>query len=57
MYVLKLIEEANGNYVFKQEKIEIGATYDGYLYIKNTSSFEKGSRFLTKGAFVLVQDR
>ncbi len=41
-------------YYFKQQEVNVIATYDGYSRIENTDIFESNVQFLTKGAFNLI---
>lgn len=52
-YVLRLIEQKDGNYVFERLPIEKGNTFDGYTEL-NSSGLTETDRFLTKGVFDLI---
>ncbi|PQV49409.1 cobalt-zinc-cadmium efflux system membrane fusion protein [Jejuia pallidilutea] len=53
-YALILDEETKDNYYFKQIKIAIGKTYNGYTEIKSTNQITKNDIFLVEGAFSLI---
>lgn len=55
-YVLLIENENNDEYQLHSARVKVGATYQGYTIIENASEFEKDSRFLTKGGFVLLQE-
>lgn len=55
-YVLKLIEEKNGEYIFEKTHIEIGKTNANFTEIKNVSDFTTSDVFVTQGAFNLLND-
>ncbi|WP_293297549.1 efflux RND transporter periplasmic adaptor subunit [Allomuricauda sp.] len=52
-YVLRLIEQKDGNYVFERIPIEKGNTFDGYTEL-NSSGLTETDQFLTKGVFDLI---
>ncbi|WP_127136230.1 efflux RND transporter periplasmic adaptor subunit [Flagellimonas oceanensis] len=52
-YVLKLIEQKDGDYTFERVAIKQGGTYDGYTEIISTGLNET-DQFLTKGVFDLI---
>ncbi|MCM4159250.1 efflux RND transporter periplasmic adaptor subunit [Antarcticibacterium flavum] len=53
-YVLHLLGEENGNYIFQKKEVRPAATYNGYKAIENTADFEANARFLTNGSFRLI---
>ncbi|WP_421823855.1 efflux RND transporter periplasmic adaptor subunit [Flagellimonas oceanensis] len=52
-YVLKLIEQKDGDYTFERVAVKQGGTYDGYTEIISTGLNET-DQFLTKGVFDLI---
>lgn len=55
-YILLIENETNDEYEIHPTEVKIGATYKGFTAIENASDFKPDSRFLTKGAFVLLQE-
>ncbi|TBN00226.1 efflux RND transporter periplasmic adaptor subunit [Hyunsoonleella flava] len=53
-YTLILDEETDNNYYFKQIKVAIGKTYNGYTEIENTDLIKNSDKLLTQGAFSLI---
>lgn len=54
-FVLILKDKNAEAYEFLPIEVKIGATYNGFTVIENTSQFKADSVFLTKGGFVLLQ--
>jgi len=52
-YVLKLIEQKDGDYTFERVAVKQGGTFDGYTEIISTELSET-DQFLTKGVFDLI---
>jgi membrane fusion protein, heavy metal efflux system len=55
-FVLQLISEEESEKHFQTKEILIGKTFDGKIEILNSVDFSKGSRFLGRGAFSLLND-
>ena len=55
-FVLQLISEEESEKHFQTKEILIGKTFDGKIEILNSADFSKGSRFLGRGAFSLLND-
>lgn len=54
--VLDNYNRENDNYTFKTVKIKTGRKSDDYTQIINFDEFDKGSKFITNGAFNLIKD-
>ena len=52
-YVLKLVEQSDGNYTFERVAVKQGGTFDGFTEIISTG-LNKTDQFLTKGVFDLI---
>lgn len=52
-YVLKLVEQTDGNYTFERVAVKQGGTFDGFTEIISTGLNET-DQFLTKGVFDLI---
>ncbi|CAM3370563.1 efflux RND transporter periplasmic adaptor subunit [Aequorivita lipolytica] len=55
-YVLLIENENAEEFELHAVEVKITATYNGFTAIENTSEIKPDSRFLTKGAFVLLQE-
>ncbi len=55
-YVLLIENETDDEFEIHPVEVKKGATYNGFTAIENTLGFKVDSRFLTKGAFVLLQE-
>lgn len=55
-YVLLIENETDDEFKIHPVEVKIGATYNGFTAIENTSQFKDDDRFLTKGGFVLLQE-
>ncbi len=55
-YVLQIENESPEEYEILPVQVHIGANYNGFTAIENKTQFKSDSRFLTKGAFVLLQE-
>lgn len=53
-FVLRLQNEANGNFEFEQIEVKIGTTVDQFTQLNDVEKFSSSDRFLTKGAFDLL---
>ncbi|MDF4204271.1 efflux RND transporter periplasmic adaptor subunit [Maribacter sp. SA7] len=53
-YVLLLDEKKDDNYYFKQTSVRTLSTYNDFTALENTTNFDEGAQFLTKGAFSLI---
>lgn len=52
-YVLRLVDQQNGNHVFERVSVKHGSTFDGYTEIF-ASELNETDQFLTKGVFDLI---
>lgn len=55
-YTLVLQDSTAAGYTFAQREVEVGEIRDGFAEVLNAQSFDKGARFLTKGAFNLISE-
>ncbi|MBK5214322.1 MAG: efflux RND transporter periplasmic adaptor subunit [Flavobacteriaceae bacterium] len=55
-YVLLIENEDAEEFEIHSVEVKIGATYKGFTAIENADEFKADSRFLTKGAFVLLKE-
>lgn len=55
-YVLLLVKKSNGNYDLKKTEVVVGQTANGFIEIKNSTSFPKDAQILTQGAFNLITE-
>jgi len=55
-YVLKIENENAEEFEILPVEVEIGATYNGFTVIGKSEEFKPETKFLTKGAFVLLQE-
>jgi cobalt-zinc-cadmium efflux system membrane fusion protein len=55
-YILLIENETDAEYEIHPVEVKIGATYNGFTAIENTTEFKLDSRFLTKGGFVLLKE-
>lgn len=55
-FVLMLDREVDNTYEMHAIIVKAERSYDGYTSIENSSEFEKDSRFLVKGGFVLLEE-
>ena len=53
---LKIENETVDEFEILPVEVKIGATYNGFTAIEKSGKFEAESKFLTKGAFVLLQE-
>lgn len=53
-FVLVVVEEADGNYYFKQREVNARDTYDEFTMIENGDDFKSTDQFLVKGAFSVL---
>ncbi|WP_410004837.1 efflux RND transporter periplasmic adaptor subunit [Aequorivita nionensis] len=55
-YVLKIENETADEFEILPVEVKIGATYNGFTAIGKSEEFKPETKFLTKGAFVLLQE-
>ncbi|KXO01273.1 cation transporter [Aequorivita aquimaris] len=55
-YVLKIENETADEFEILPVEVKIGATYNGFTVIGKSEKFKPETKFLTKGAFVLLQE-
>jgi len=55
-YVLKIENETADEFEILPVEVKIGATYNGFTAIEKAEEFKPETKFLTKGAFVLLQE-
>ena len=55
-YVLLIENENAEEFEILPVEVKIGANYNGFTAIEKTEEFKADSKFLTKGAFVLLQE-
>ncbi|WP_282159994.1 efflux RND transporter periplasmic adaptor subunit [Ulvibacterium marinum] len=55
-YVLLLVSENDGNYQFRKLEVQTGQTHGNYTAIGNVEKLDPNNRFLTKGAFGLIEE-
>ncbi|MEN8885124.1 MAG: efflux RND transporter periplasmic adaptor subunit [Winogradskyella sp.] len=53
-YVLVLEQENDADFYFKQLKVDIGKTSNGYTELKDTTTLKKTDTIVTQGAFSLI---
>ncbi|WP_310993897.1 efflux RND transporter periplasmic adaptor subunit [Aequorivita marina] len=54
-YILQIENETDDEFEIHPMEVKVGATYNGFTAIENAAEFDAGSKFLTKGAFVLLK--
>jgi len=55
-YVLQLNRKENGEYLFDQVEVKPGKTANGLTEIRNADELPKDKKYLTEGAFELIQE-
>ncbi len=55
-YVLLIANETNEAFEIQPLLVKVGSTYEGFTAIENADDFKMDSPFLTKGAFLLLQE-
>ena len=55
-YILLIENETAEEFGIHPVEVKTGATYNGFTAIENSEGFKADSKFLTKGAFVLIQE-
>lgn len=55
-YVLLIKNENAEEFKILPVEVKVGTNYNGFSAIENTTQFKNDSKFLTKGAFVLLQE-
>jgi cobalt-zinc-cadmium efflux system membrane fusion protein len=56
-FVCQLRLHEKGNYLLSRVKVITGDTAGGYTVIENSSDFEEGAQFLTKGAYAVLTNQ
>lgn len=55
-YVLVLKNKSANGYIFEQKLVKTGVSNNGFIEILNAADFDANTRFLTEGAFNLIND-